>query len=191
MKADDRILSAARKAKGCPFRGSSRVRQPWQDLKASRALKTRPFPGPKVRILLPPAVSPLRTRILSAEHANVLANLTCRPAGRFHGPMVVTMRPIPAALVQMASELTARYPHAHGAPLHVGSPDAIGIADLGRPDYGDPVPDEVPVFWACHAWACVHRGDSTPCRPNSQRFRQSCAIQLSAAVPLDSIILLQ
>jgi hypothetical protein len=99
------------------------------------------------------------------------------------------MRPIPAALVQMASELTARYPHAHGAPLHVGSPDAIGIADLGRPDYGDPVADEVPVFWACHAWACVHRGDSTPCRPNSQRFRQSCAIQLSAAVPLDSIIL--
>ena len=58
MKADDRILSAARKAKGCPFQGSSRVRQPWQDLKASRALKTRPFRGPKVRILLPPAASP-------------------------------------------------------------------------------------------------------------------------------------
>src|SRR3984893_17287085 len=61
MKADDRILGAARKAKGCPFQGSSRVRQPWQDLKASRALKTRPFRGPKVRILLPPAVSPVRT----------------------------------------------------------------------------------------------------------------------------------
>jgi uncharacterized protein YcsI (UPF0317 family) len=81
-----------------------------------------------------------------------ISNLTCRPAGRFHGSMVVTMRPIPAALVQMASELTARYPHAHGAPLHTGSPDAIGIVDLGRPDYGDPVAihsDEIPVFWAC------------------------------------------
>jgi hypothetical protein len=43
MKADDRILSAARKAKGCPFQGSSRVPQPWQDLKGSRALKTRLF----------------------------------------------------------------------------------------------------------------------------------------------------
>src|SRR5438445_3573045 len=43
MKADDRILSAARKAKGCPFQGSSRVPQPWQDLRASRALKTRLF----------------------------------------------------------------------------------------------------------------------------------------------------
>jgi hypothetical protein len=43
MKADDRILSAARNAKGCPFQGSSRVPQPWQDLKASRALKTRLF----------------------------------------------------------------------------------------------------------------------------------------------------
>jgi uncharacterized protein YcsI (UPF0317 family) len=81
-----------------------------------------------------------------------VSSLSCRPAGRFHGPMVVTMRPIPDAQVQMASELTSRYPHAHGGPVHVGSPEAIGIADLGRPDYGDPVPihrDEVPVFWAC------------------------------------------
>jgi uncharacterized protein YcsI (UPF0317 family) len=81
-----------------------------------------------------------------------VSNLTCRPAGRFHGPMVVTMRPISEAQVQLAGELTARYPHAHGAPLHAGSPQAIGIVDLDRPDYGDPVtihPGEVPVFWAC------------------------------------------
>jgi len=81
-----------------------------------------------------------------------ISNLTCRPAGPFHGPMVVTTRPIPEAQVQLAGGLTARYPHAHGAPLHAGSPQAIGIADLGRPDYGDPVaihPGEVPVFWAC------------------------------------------
>jgi uncharacterized protein YcsI (UPF0317 family) len=79
-------------------------------------------------------------------------NIACHSAGRFHGPMVVTMRPVLESQVQFVSELSARYPHAHGAPIHTGSPDAIGISDLGRPDYGDPVaihPGEVPVFWAC------------------------------------------
>ncbi len=40
----------------------------------------------------------------------------------------------------------------HGAPLHLGDPALIGIRDLARPDYGDPVPlaaDEIPLFWAC------------------------------------------
>ena len=81
-----------------------------------------------------------------------VSSLACRPAGRFHGPMVVTMRPIPEAQLKLVGELSARYPHAHGAPIHIGAPEAIGIADLSRPDYGDPVaihPDEVPVFWAC------------------------------------------
>ena len=81
-----------------------------------------------------------------------VSNLACVPAGRFHGPMVVTMRPIPAAQVDLVRALSARYPHAHGAPIHVGDPEAIGITDLGRPDYGEPVPvyaQEVPVFWGC------------------------------------------
>jgi len=81
-----------------------------------------------------------------------VSSLACRPAGRFHGLQVVTMRPIPERQVQLAREVTVRYPHAHGAPLHIGDPEAIGISDLGRPDYGDPVeirPGEVPVFWAC------------------------------------------
>jgi len=81
-----------------------------------------------------------------------VSSLICLPAGRFHGPMVMTMRPIPEAQVQLVRELSARYPHAHGAPLHVGDPQAIGIADLGRPDYGEPVSilsGEVPVFWGC------------------------------------------
>jgi uncharacterized protein YcsI (UPF0317 family) len=81
-----------------------------------------------------------------------VSSLACLPAGRFHGPIVVTMRPIPEAQVERVGEVCARYPHAHGRPLHVGSPQAIGIPDLGRPDYGDPVaihPGEVPVFWAC------------------------------------------
>ncbi len=76
----------------------------------------------------------------------------CEPAGVFAGPLVVSMRPIPAPLVPRAVEVTARLPLAHGAPVHIGDPRALGIAGLGRPDFGDPVTiraDETPVFWAC------------------------------------------
>jgi uncharacterized protein YcsI (UPF0317 family) len=82
----------------------------------------------------------------------LVSHLACRPAGRFHGPMVVTMRPIAAAQVDLVCALTSRYPHAHGAPVHIGNPKAIGITNLGRPDYGEPVPidaQEIPVFWGC------------------------------------------
>jgi len=74
------------------------------------------------------------------------------PAGAFHGPMVVSMRPIPAPQVVRAVQVTSRFPAVHGAPVHVGDPAAIGIARIDRPDLGDPVeirPGEVPVFWAC------------------------------------------
>jgi len=76
----------------------------------------------------------------------------CRPAGAIAGPLVVSMRPMPAGRVADAVRVTARYPAVHGAPVHVGDPAALGIRDLGAPDYGDPVqigPGEVPVFWAC------------------------------------------
>jgi uncharacterized protein YcsI (UPF0317 family) len=76
----------------------------------------------------------------------------CRSAGSFAGPLVVSMRPVPPDRVAAAVSVTARYPAVHGAPVHVGSPEALGIADVSRPDYGDPVtfPDsDVPVFWAC------------------------------------------
>jgi uncharacterized protein YcsI (UPF0317 family) len=76
----------------------------------------------------------------------------CVPAGRFSGPLVVSMRPIPAHQVPLAVEVTSRYERVHGSPVHVGAPEALGIADLSRPDYGDPVdvrPGEIPVFWAC------------------------------------------
>jgi uncharacterized protein YcsI (UPF0317 family) len=62
------------------------------------------------------------------------------------------MRPIPASLVPLAVRVTARFERVHGAPVHVGAPEALGIADLARPDFGDPVeirPGEIPVFWAC------------------------------------------
>ncbi|MEO0761257.1 MAG: DUF1445 domain-containing protein, partial [Pseudomonadota bacterium] len=70
----------------------------------------------------------------------------------FGGPMVVSMRPVAEADLEAVHAISARFPFAHGAPVHAGDPAAIGIADLDRPDFGDPPdarPGEVPVFWAC------------------------------------------
>lgn len=81
-----------------------------------------------------------------------LTNRACRSAGRLHGQMVVSMRPIPADRVAEATMITSRTPAVHGAPVHIGKPEALGIADLSRPDFGDAVDireGEVPVFWAC------------------------------------------
>ena len=79
-------------------------------------------------------------------------NIACRAAGRFHGPMVVSMRPLTPAHAIQATTICARYPLAHGAPIHFGDPAAIGIPDIDTPDFGDAVtihPGEIPVFWAC------------------------------------------
>jgi uncharacterized protein YcsI (UPF0317 family) len=73
-------------------------------------------------------------------------------AGPFHGPMVVSMRPMKPADAIRAIQITTRFPAVHGAPVHIGKPELIGISDLMKPDYGDAVPihdDEIPVFWAC------------------------------------------
>ncbi len=74
------------------------------------------------------------------------------PAGPFGGPLVVTMRPVREDLVPAAFEATRPFSHSHGAPVHVGAASDLGIEDLGKPDFGDPVEvaeGEVPVFWAC------------------------------------------
>ena len=79
-------------------------------------------------------------------------NIPCLPAGKFHGNMVVSMRPLPPDKVVRAVTVTASMPRVHGAPVHIGDPKVIGIADIDRPDYGDAVtirPGEVPVFWPC------------------------------------------
>ena len=79
-------------------------------------------------------------------------NLACRPAGVFQGPMVVSMRPLTPGQAVTATRVCARFPRAHGVPVHFGDPAAIGIRDLDKPDFGDPVEvrsGEVPVFWAC------------------------------------------
>lgn len=78
----------------------------------------------------------------------------CRPAGRVHGPLVVSMRPIPEAMVDTAIRITSLMPSAHGGPVHVGSPRELGIADLDEPDFGDRAvfdtqDADVPAFWAC------------------------------------------
>jgi uncharacterized protein YcsI (UPF0317 family) len=79
-------------------------------------------------------------------------NIACVPAGRFAGPLVVSMRPFRPAAAIRAIQITSRFPSVHGAPVHIGLPEAIGIPDLATPDYGDAVPvhaGELPVFWAC------------------------------------------
>ncbi|MDY5785356.1 putative hydro-lyase [Corynebacterium sp.] len=92
-------------------------------------------------------------------------NIPCAPAGVFSGPMVVSMRPIPAAKVADAVRVTSRYPAVHGAPVHVGDPAAIGITDLDNPDFGEAVDiasGEIPVFWACGVTPQSVVMDSTP-----------------------------
>ena len=81
-----------------------------------------------------------------------ITDIPTTPAGQFSGPLVVSMRPIPRDRAVKTVQVTSRFPGAHGAPLHIGDPEAIGIRDLTQPDYGD-APTikerEVPVFWAC------------------------------------------
>ncbi|WP_069883968.1 putative hydro-lyase [Streptomyces luteocolor] len=76
----------------------------------------------------------------------------CRPAGRLHGPMVVSMRPVPPRHLADAIRESSLMPAVHGGPMHCGDPAGLGIDDLDRPDFGDAVdlePDDIPVFWAC------------------------------------------
>jgi uncharacterized protein YcsI (UPF0317 family) len=95
---------------------------------------------------------PLRHVVEGRNVAMYRTTRECRPSGRLHGPLVVSMRLIPDELVETAVDVTARMPAVHGAPVHIGDPAALGITDLGRPDFGDapePRPGETPVFWAC------------------------------------------
>lgn len=89
--------------------------------------------------------------------------MPCAPAGPFTGTFVVSMRPLLRAQIEAAVEISGRYPLAHGAPIHIGSPEAIGINDLHRPDFGDAVTirgDELPVFWACGATPMAALGNA-------------------------------
>lgn len=80
------------------------------------------------------------------------SNIATQSAGPFHGPMVVSMRPFKPAAAIRAIQLTSKFPSVHGAPVHLGDATQIGIVDLNKPDFGEPVEirtGEIPVFWAC------------------------------------------
>ena len=94
-----------------------------------------------------------------------ITSISTRPSGSFSGPMVVSMRPIPREKLVKAVQVTSRFPAVHGAPVHIGAPDIIGIQDLSRPDFGDPAEikeGEVPVFWACGVTPQVVAMNSKP-----------------------------
>ena len=89
------------------------------------------------------------------ENCNVpmyKTNIPCVKAGKFEGPMVVSMRPVQEKDVVRSVQVTSRFPSVHGAPVHIGDPASIGIQNIDQPDFGDRVSikaGEVPVFWAC------------------------------------------
>ena len=108
---------------------------------------------------------PLRHQQQGRNVAMFITNIATVPAGVFSGPMVVSMRPIKRGQIVRAVQVTSRFPATHGAPVHIGDPAAIGIRDLSRPDFGDPVevlPGEEPVFWAC---GVTPQAVALSCRP--------------------------
>jgi uncharacterized protein YcsI (UPF0317 family) len=95
---------------------------------------------------------PLRHQELGRTCPMYKTNIENIRSGPFGGTMVVSMRPMSAADSIRASAITARFPHTHGMPVHIGSPQEIGIKNIEKPDWGDPTEfknNEVPVFWAC------------------------------------------
>ena len=93
-----------------------------------------------------------------------ITNRSCVPAGPFRAPLVVSMRPMTPEQAVRAVQITTRFHLTHGAPVHIGDPDQIGIKDLQNPEFGDPVtihPGEVPVFWACGVTSAL-AATSTP-----------------------------
>ena len=94
-----------------------------------------------------------------------LTDRDCEPAGPFRGRLVVSMRPIPASRVDDAVRISDEQPLAHGAPVHIGDPAALGIRDLARPGWGEDgglLPGEVPVFWACGVTSQVVARNAQP-----------------------------
>jgi uncharacterized protein YcsI (UPF0317 family) len=96
----------------------------------------------------------LRLRHVEANRnvSMYVTNVQTVATERFKGPMVVSMRTFKPKDAITAVQITSRFPTMHGAPIHIGLPEAIGIDDLTQPDFGEaPIlhADELPVFWAC------------------------------------------
>lgn len=95
---------------------------------------------------------PLRHLDEQKNVAMYRTSIPLSPVGAFQGTMVVSMRPIPDHRVEDAVAITGRYPDVHGAPVHIGNPEEIGILNIEQPDYGECVEikkGETAVFWAC------------------------------------------
>ena len=95
---------------------------------------------------------PLRHQELGRIVPMYETNINNIKSGPFGGSMVVSMRPMSVADSIRASAITARFPHTHGMPVHIGASEEIGIKDISQPDWGEPTEfcdNEVPVFWAC------------------------------------------
>ena len=95
-------------------------------------------------------------RLTFLERNNVagvyVTSIETMPAGPYRGPLMVTMRAFKPADAIRAIQITSRFPNVHGAPVHIGRPQDIGV-DLSRryQDVGDPevAEGQLPVFWAC------------------------------------------
>ena len=121
-----------------------------------RSCQRNPKPCPLLALSEPgnPALPTL------GDDIDIRTNLPTVPAGIFQGPLVVAMRPMKAVDAIRAVQVTSRFPQVHGAPVHIGQPDLIGIADLDKPDFGEPVvviDDELPVFRGLRRDAAVRR----------------------------------
>lgn len=95
---------------------------------------------------------PVKNYLNNRDPGVYISSISCQTSGIFSGPMVVTMRPIPANLIPRAVQITSLFPKAHGAPINIGDPSSIGIYDLDKVDFGETTDieeGEVPVFWAC------------------------------------------
>jgi uncharacterized protein YcsI (UPF0317 family) len=95
---------------------------------------------------------PIRNMEEGRNVSMYITNIPCRSAGPFSAPTVVSMRPMTPEQAVRAIQVTTRFHLTHGAPIHLGDPQKIGIKDIGNPEFGDPVTirsGEIPVFWAC------------------------------------------
>lgn len=108
---------------------------------------------------------PLRHLECKKNGAIYISSIKCNPTGMFRGNMAVSLRPIPRHQLIRTIQITSRFYNAHGAPVHIGDPDLIGIKNLDEVYYGDPPifkENDVPVFWACGVTPQVVASESKP-----------------------------
>ena len=95
---------------------------------------------------------PLRRYEYGMKTCAYRTTIETTPSGPFRGGMVVSMRSFTPENAIRAIQITSRVRNVHGAPVHFGDPDAIGIKDILKPEYGGwaKIPEgDTPVYWAC------------------------------------------